>query len=82
MRYAKIAVAIVLSVGWILPQYLGCDTVLTFVNSELYPRILGHSPLNSFPFIQFSKQMFTLSLAWLSVALVFWSGVCANIICR
>lgn len=73
MRHAKVIAVVVLSSGWILPMFIACNTYIAFVNVELYPRLLGNKPLNSFPFLDFTQQMLALSCIWLFLVVVFWS---------
>jgi hypothetical protein len=63
---------IILSIGWLLPSWLGISTLLTFVNTEVWPLLRGEHPSNSFPFFQFSARCFEVSIAWLAAALGWW----------
>jgi len=61
------------SAGWLIPLWLGVSTYLGFWQSEVLPILLGNPQMNSFPFIQFSKDCFTVSSVWLGLAIIFWS---------
>jgi len=61
------------SAGWLVPLWISADSMFTFFNSELWPRLRGGNPLNSFPFIQFSEQAFTIACVWLAAVITFWA---------
>lgn len=78
----KPIILVVVSAGWIVPLYLGIDSIISFLRLEVYPRLLGQSPLNSFPFLRFSRQMVIIGFAWLAVVALFWSAVLARHLIR
>ena len=78
MKTMKLLVLIVASAGWVVLLYLGIDSILAFLRLEVYPRLLGQTPLNSFPFLRFSRQMVIIGFAWLAVVALFWSAVLAR----
>jgi hypothetical protein len=61
------------SAGWLLPLWLSANSMFTFFNVELWPRLRGENPLNSFPFVHFSERAFTVSCVWLAAVIVFWT---------
>jgi hypothetical protein len=64
---------ILLTIGWLLPAWLGISTLLTFVDAEVWPLLRGEHPSNSFPFVQFSARCFAVSIAWLAASLAWWA---------
>lgn len=82
MKYFKLVFLLVASAGWIVPLYLGIDSIISFLRLEVYPRLLGQSPLNSFPFLPFSKRLMVIGFAWLAVVALFWSAVLARRLAR
>jgi hypothetical protein len=82
MKMVKPIILVVVSAGWIVPLYLGIDSIISFLRLEVYPRLLGQSPLNSFPFLRFSKQMVIIGFAWLAIVSLFWSAVLARHLIR
>jgi hypothetical protein len=64
---------VILSVGWLVPAWLGLDTYLTFWQVEGWPLLYDKPAGNSFDFLGFSRSCLRLSAAWLAVALCFWS---------
>ena len=69
----KYLFVVVLSVGWLLPLFLGLGTFLSWAQAEVSPRLAGEVPINSFPFLHFSSDMLALSFVWLAVALAAWT---------
>ena len=61
------------SAGWLIPFWISAHSMFAFLNAELWPRLRGEHPLNSFPFIQFSEQAFTIALVWLAAVIAFWA---------
>jgi hypothetical protein len=69
------AIVALVSAGWLVPLGLGIDGYLEFWRVEARPLIAGERPLNSFPFIEFSRSCFTVAFVWLGLVIVFWSYV-------
>jgi hypothetical protein len=63
----------VLSAGWVLPMWLGVETVLQFLAIELWPHLLGKPRGNSFHFPEFASDCFALAFAWLGLAIGAWA---------
>jgi hypothetical protein len=63
----------ILSVGWLLPLWVSGFIMFQFLSGEVMPRLAGRNPINSFPFIHFSAQAFTIACVWLAFAIVFWA---------
>jgi hypothetical protein len=62
------------SAGWLLPLWVSATALFQFMSTEVWPRMAaGGSPLNSFPFLQFSSQAFTLACIWLACVIGFWA---------
>jgi hypothetical protein len=68
----RILIAI-LSAGWLLPFWVSASTMFQFLNAEVVPRLAGQQPINSFPFVQFSLQAFSIACVWLALVIVFWA---------
>lgn len=71
-RLFSIVVAII-SVGWLIPLWLGVDTYMSFWHAEVLPRLLGESPANSFPYIAFAASCFKVAFLWLGLVICFWA---------
>jgi hypothetical protein len=73
------ALIALLSIGWLVPMWLGVSNVLDFVALELQPLLLQQPKLNSFPFIDFAGRCFAFAFLWLAAALAGWAwfGVAA-----
>ena len=61
------------STGWLAPLWISADSMFAFFNGELWPRLRGEHPLNSFPFIQFSERASTIAFVWLAAVIAFWA---------
>lgn len=61
------------SAGWLVPLWISAYSMFAFCNGELWPRLRGEHPLNSFPFIRFSEQVFTFAFVWLAAVIAFWA---------
>jgi hypothetical protein len=68
----RILIAI-LSAGWLLPLWLSAFTMFQYLSEEVWPRLAGRQPINSFPFVEFSSQAFTVACVWLALVIVFWA---------
>jgi hypothetical protein len=73
----RIAIA-AFSCGWIVPAWLSINTYLTFWHAEGWPLIRGERPLNSFPFLEFSRQCIDVAFIWLAAVIIFWSWKLTN----
>jgi hypothetical protein len=63
---------VVLSTGWLLPIWIAAKCLFTELDAEVWPRLQGQHPLNSFPFHQCRDYTFTIGFAWLALAVIFW----------
>jgi hypothetical protein len=54
-------------------MWLSAYTYLGFMQDEVWPRLAGQHPENSFPFLQFCQQIFTIGCIWLAVVILFWT---------
>jgi len=62
------------SAGGLLPLWAAVESVLSYTESELLPRVAGQVvPLNSFPYIHFAKQCFAISFVWLGSVVALWA---------
>lgn len=62
------------SAAWLLPLGLGVNAYLRFVQAELLPLLTGHHyPQNSFPFLAFSRECFTVAFIWLGLVIMAWA---------
>ena len=61
------------SAGWIFPMGLAVHTYLDFMRVEVGPRLVGEQPVNSFPFLHFCQQTFTIGWVWLAAVILFWT---------
>jgi hypothetical protein len=61
------------STGWLLPMWISAQSLYTFLDAEVWPRLRGQEPLNSFPFVHFSLQAFTVAVVWLAAVVFFWA---------
>lgn len=72
LKILGLILKVLFSVGWIVPIWASVNTLFSFLGSEIYPLLLGKKPLNSFPFLDYSFQAFTIGCLWLSAVLIFW----------
>lgn len=63
----------IFSAGWLLPLWLSVDTVFGYLQAEVDPRLRGEKPVNSFPFLSFSEDCFTVALFWSATVVLFWA---------
>jgi hypothetical protein len=59
--------------GWVLPLWVSADTLFDHLRGEVLPRLHGQDPTNSFPFVHFSQQSFTVGCVWLAAVVFFWA---------
>jgi len=62
-----------LSAGWLLPLWASVSVYLDFMNSDIWPAVLGHPRMNSFPYLMAAKSSFTITCLWLGLVVFFWS---------
>lgn len=63
----------ILSAGWLVPLWLAVDACFSFWQAEAWPLLQGLHPMNSFPFIHFARQCFTIAVVWLVIVVSIWS---------
>ena len=63
---------VVFSTGWLLPMWFSVNCLFSELDAEIWPRLLGRDPMNSFPFRQCREDAFTFGLAWLALTVIFW----------
>jgi hypothetical protein len=68
MKLIKLVSLSILSCGWLAPLWAAYGSYIQFLQSEQSPE-----RVNSFPFLSFSKEMFSAACAWLAVAIAVWS---------
>lgn len=68
----RIAISL-FSIGWLVPAWLAVSTLLTFVNSEVWPLLRGERPVNSFPFVAFATDCLAVTFLWLAVVIAYWA---------
>jgi hypothetical protein len=67
------ALVALFSAGWLIPLWVSVRTYLDFMQFEIRPAVLGHPEMNSFPFLNTSKNTFTIACVWLGMVILFWS---------
>lgn len=77
-RWTGLALIVLLSVGWVIPLWLGIDTLLGDLTMEVEPRLSGKATINSFPFVAFARDCLQVSVAWLTLVLLAWSSIGAS----
>ncbi len=77
----RVVVALV-SVGWLVPLWMGVRTLLDFVELELWPMLLEQPALNSFPFIPFAGDCFAVAFFWLAAVVAGWSWVGVGVLLK
>ena len=68
----RLAIAL-FSSAWLLPMWLAGQSVFTFLDAEVWPRLRGQMPGNSFPFLDFGLQAFTVGTIWLAAVVFYWT---------
>jgi len=81
-RWVWLALIVVLSVGWVVPLWLGIDTTLSYLKMEVEPRLYGRTTINSFPFVSFARDCLQLAIAWLTLVALTWSTLAASRLLR
>lgn len=61
------------SAGWIFPMWLAANTYLDFMENEMWPRLAGGHPINSFPYLRFCQQALTFGCVWLAFVILYWA---------
>ena len=61
------------TIGWLLPMWAAGSTVLEFLEVEAWPLWRGDRPANSFPFLRFASQAFTIGAVWLAAVMAWWA---------
>ncbi len=54
-------------------MWLSAQSIFTFLNAEVWPLLRGENPANSFPFVQFAFQAFTIGTIWLAAVVLYWT---------
>jgi len=72
LKALGLVLKVLFSVGWLLPIWASVNTLFSFLGLEMYPLLLGKKPLNSFPYLDYSFQAFTIGCLWLAAVLIFW----------
>ena len=64
-----------LSIGWLIPMWLGLSSIDSWVLNEIAPHLhAGDEHLNSFPYHQFAQQSLLIAGVWFSFAIVGWAS--------
>lgn len=63
---------VVASTGWLLPIWISVQCLFEELKAEIWARIQGQHPLNSFPFSQCREYAFVIGFIWLAIAVIFW----------
>lgn len=72
MKRIGLALKLLFSIGWLVPIWISVNSLFSFLGFEIYPLLQGKHPLNSFPFLDFSFQAFTIGCLWFSAVLIYW----------
>ena len=67
------ALIALLSAGWLVPMWMGCWTMLQFIQLELWPLLLQQPAPNSFPFVDHAGDCFGVAFLWLGVVVAGWA---------
>lgn len=70
---AKGFLVALLSAGWLFPLWLAVHAYSSFWQAEAWPLLQGGHPMNSFPFIHFAEQCFSIACVWLATVVSAWS---------
>ena len=62
----------VLSVGWVIPGFLGLVSLEEWVKVQLLPQIRGEGLMSSFPHLDAGFILLKLSLGWLVLVVSGW----------
>jgi hypothetical protein len=54
-------------------MWISGQSLFSFLDAEVWPRLRGQEPLNSFPFGHFSFQAFTVGIVWFAAVVFFWA---------
>lgn len=72
MRKMKIIGAVLLSAGWLWPAFVSTYYLMSWFDDEVSDLLRGHPSMYSFDFILHLKRWVFFTLAWFSVAVLFW----------
>jgi hypothetical protein len=61
------------STGWLLPMWLAGKSLLHWINYDEVGFSKGEIPTESFPYVGFSYDLFTLGCTWLGLVIFFWA---------
>ncbi len=62
-----------LSAGWVVPLWMGTHLYLEFMSAEVWPRLAGRDPGNSFPYLRIASPCFTIAFVWLGIVILCWA---------
>ena len=79
--FARFAIAL-LSVGWLVPLWMGVWALLQFVEVELWPLLLQQPKLNSFPYLDFAGRCIAIAFLWLAAVMFGWAWAALAVIKR
>jgi hypothetical protein len=66
----------IISLGWLFPMGLSSYCFWIWIKTEAVPVVYGKQPqMNSFPHIFCAEKLFLIGGLWLSVLVIFWSGL-------
>lgn len=63
----------IFSAGWLVPLWMGIYLYLDFMNAEVWPRLAGRDPGNSFPYLRIASPCFTVAFIWLGIVVLLWA---------
>jgi hypothetical protein len=61
------------SAGWIFPLWLSVDFFSHYLAFDFIPLSRGEAGPDSFPFVNFGENAFTVSSIWLAMVILFWA---------
>jgi len=69
-KLLPLVILLPLNTGWVIPLFLSVSSILDWCRLEVSPLLYGTQiSKNSFPFLEFPKQMLFLSCVWVAVAM-------------
>lgn len=81
LHVLKMAFALILNLGWLLPFYLSMSSLIDWCRLEVSPVVYETDRgANSFPFLSFSRQMLIVACTWIAIAIA-WNTI-TNAIAR
>ena len=70
----KNTIIFLFSIGWVVPLFLTCYFILTYLKNNVSPLVQGDKPpLSSFPYFHTIEILLITSAIWFALVTIGWS---------